>query len=177
MFEISKTEAITRISPLPFTLVTSIGPNGYVNAAGVSWTTILSWEPFLIGISVAQPRYTHSCIEFCKEFVVCYPGEELAKQAWLCSTVSGRKKDKLKEFKISTVPSLKVKPPSIEKSIVSFECMLEGKTTIGDHTLFIGKVVAITSNRMVKRHLFCVNYGKLVSCNKDGETNFELEFI
>lgn len=177
MSELSKTEAITLASPLPFALVTSMGQDAKANVIGVSWVTITSWEPFLIAVSIAPGRYTHECIEFCKEFVVHYPGEELAQAAWQCSTTSGHKVNKIIDFKISVIPSLKVKPPTIENCSAVFECQLAGKATTGDHTLFIGKVVAITGNRKTKKHLYCVNYGKLVSCDKDGAANFSLDFL
>jgi flavin reductase (DIM6/NTAB) family NADH-FMN oxidoreductase RutF len=143
----------------------------------VSWVTITSWEPFLMAVSVAPGRYTHECIEFCREFVINYPGEEIAKQAWVCSTQSGRKKDKLAGLQIPVVVSKKVKPPTIESSTVAFECQVVGKAPTGDHTLFIGNVVAISGNKKAMKHIYCVNYGKLVSCDCEGNVNFNLEYI
>ncbi len=111
MKEISKNDAITMSSPLPFALITSTDEKGRPNAIGLSWVTITSWEPWLFVISVAPERYSHSCLEHSGEFVINYPSEALAKAAWKCSTQSGKKVDKFKEFGIEGIPSLKVKPP------------------------------------------------------------------
>ena len=177
MREISKNDAITLSSPLPFALITSTDEQGKPNTIGLSWITITSWEPWLFVISVAPERYSHSCIEHSKEFVINYPSEHLAKAAWKCSTQSGKKVDKFKEFGIATLPSLKVKPPRLEGSTVCIECRVVDKVKTGDHTLFVGEAVAASGDPEKLRHLYCIHYAKLVSLDNRGHGDFELAFI
>jgi len=76
----------------------------------------------MIAISVGHARYTHECLEGCKEFVLCFPSGEQAKAAWLCGTRSGCKIDKFAEARFATIPSKAVSPPIIEGCTVVCEC-------------------------------------------------------
>jgi flavin reductase (DIM6/NTAB) family NADH-FMN oxidoreductase RutF len=176
MKELSRNEAITLSSPLPFVLVSVLDEKGKPNAIGVSWVTICSWSPWLFVVSVAPERYSHRCIEHCKEFVINYPGEALAKAAWQCSSSSGEEVDKFREFHLEAVPSQKVRPPRIKGSTVCIECKLIGQHAAGDHTLFVGEAVASSGDPQLARHLYCIHYSKLVSLDKDGQGDFELAF-
>jgi flavin reductase (DIM6/NTAB) family NADH-FMN oxidoreductase RutF len=176
MKELSKNEAIILSSPLPFVLVTALDENDRPNAIGISWVTITSWNPWLFVISVAPDRYSHRCIEHSGEFVINYPSEELAKAAWMCSTQSGKKADKFKEFGIEAIPALKVKPPRIKWSTLCIECKVIDHFSTGDHTVFVGEVVATSGDPERLRHLYCIHYTRLVSLDNDGNGNFELVF-
>ena len=176
MKELSRNEAITLSSPLPFVLVTALDERGRPNAIGVSWVTICSWKPWLFVISVAPERYSHRCLEHSKEFVINYPGEALAKAAWQCSTKSGADVDKFREFHLEAIPAQKVKPPRIKGSTVCVECELVDRHPAGDHTLFIGKVVATSGDAEARRHLYCIHYSKLVSLDQEGQGDFQLAF-
>ena len=175
MKEISWNEAIELGSPYPYTLVVTIDKDGKPDAMGLSWWTITSWDPHMIAIAIGGPRYTHECIEQCKEFVLCFPSEDLEKGAWLCGQVSGREADKFKEAGFRQVPSKMVKPPIIEGSTVAYECKVVDQIETGDHTLYIGKVVAIHGTPEKKKHLFTIHYRKVISLDKDGYSNFHLQ--
>jgi flavin reductase (DIM6/NTAB) family NADH-FMN oxidoreductase RutF len=176
MRELSKNEAITLSSPLPFALITANDENERPNAIGVSWVTITSWDPWLFIVSIAPERYTHTCIEHSGEFVINYPSENLARAAWKCSTQSGKKADKFGEFGIEAVPALTVKPPRIAGSTVCVECKLIDRFTTGDHTIFVGEAVAASGDPDQLRHLYCIHYTKLVSLDNRGSGDFELVF-
>ena len=176
MKELSKNEAITLSSPLPFVLVTANDENDRPNVIGVSWVTITSWSPWIFVISVAPERYSHNCIEHSGEFVINYPSEDLAKAAWKCSTKSGRDVDKFKEFDIEAVPALKVKPPRIKGSTVCIECKVLDRFTTGDHTVFVGEVLAVSGEPDRRRHQYCIHYTKLVSLDNEGHGDFNLAF-
>jgi flavin reductase (DIM6/NTAB) family NADH-FMN oxidoreductase RutF len=176
MKELSKNEAITLSSPLPFALVTSNDENGRPNAIGVSWVTISSWDPWLFLVSIAPERYSHRCIEHSGEFVVNYPSENLAEAAWKCSIQSGKKIDKFKEFGLEAIPSLAVKPPRIRGCTVCIECKVVDRFTTGDHTVFVGEAVASSGEPDQPRHLYCIHYTKLVSIDNQGHNDFALSY-
>ena len=176
MKKLTKNDAITLSSPLPFALITAIDQREKANAIGLSWVTICSWEPWLFAISIAPGRYSHDCIEHSVEFVINYPSEKLAIPAWKCSTQSGKKVDKFKEFGLEAVPSLKVRPPRIKGSSVCIECRVVNSVETGDHTLFIGEAIASSGDPVQLPHLYCILYTKLISIDHEGNGDFDLVF-
>lgn len=156
-------------APLPYVLITSIGKDGKPNVMGASWVTRVSFTPFLIMISISPERFSHGLIKEQKEFVVCYPSAGQEKEARVCGTRSGRDGDKFAASGLIAVPSQKVKPPTIKDCTVAFECRVIGSHVAGDHTLFIGEVVATTGNPTSEKHLFGTSKFKLIAM--DGEGN------
>ena len=114
-----------------------------------------------------KERYSHECIEACKEFVLCFPSEEQKDEAWFCGTNSGKDIDKFKESGFKKAPSKIVKPPLIEGSTVAYECKVVDKIETGDHTLFIGKVVAIHGSPEKPSHLYSIGYSKLTNISSE----------
>ena len=176
MKEIDLRTAIELGSPYPYTLVVTLDEKSKPNAMGVSWWTFTSLRPLMIAISVGHPRYTHECLEGCKEFVLCFPSQEQARVAWLCGTKSGRKTDKFQEAGLTTIPSKVVRPPIIEGSTVAYECKVVGQMECGDHTLYNGEVVAIHGDPERTRHLFSIHYTRLVSIDYQGNFDFGIEY-
>jgi len=141
-------------APMIYSLVTSLDTNGRPNALGVSWVTRTSLDPFLLMISIDHSRYSHAGIDFHKEFVVHYPSAEQAEAAWFCGTRSGRDIDKIKEAGLSLIDSVAVRVPTIEGATVAFECKVVGQFETGDHTVFVGEVVATRGEPQKAEHLY-----------------------
>ena len=89
MDEIDPNAGFSLTSPLPYVLITSIDSEGRPNVMGASWVTKLSFEPFLMAVSVGHKRYSHGLIKNSGEFVICYPSAEQEKQAMYCGFHSG----------------------------------------------------------------------------------------
>jgi flavin reductase (DIM6/NTAB) family NADH-FMN oxidoreductase RutF len=174
--KISWDEAIELASPYPYVLAVTLDRKEKPNIIGLSWWTITSWNPRMIAISIGHPRYSHECIEHCGEFVLCFPSEEQARGAWLCGNTSGRNVDKFAETGFKQVPSKVVKPPIIDGSTVAFECRVANKVETGDHSLYIGEVVAIHGSPTRPRHLYSIHYRKLLSIDAKGNINLRLEY-
>jgi flavin reductase (DIM6/NTAB) family NADH-FMN oxidoreductase RutF len=176
MGEIDLSTAIELCSPYPYTLVVTVDKQGKPNVMGVAWWTFTSVQPPMIAVSVGHPRYTHECLQNCKEFVVCFPSEEQAKAAWFCGTKSGRAMDKFAAAGLKAAPAKVVKPPIIEGVTVAYECKVVAEMECGDHTLFSGEVVAIHGDPKKAQHLYSVHYRKLVSIDWQGAVDFDLEY-
>jgi flavin reductase (DIM6/NTAB) family NADH-FMN oxidoreductase RutF len=174
--EIDLNTAIELGSPYPYTLVVTLDRQQKPNVMGLSWWTFTCLQPPMVAISVGHPRYTHECLEACREFVLCFPSEEQAKAAWLCGIKSGRKTDKFAEAGITTIASKTVKPPIIEGSTVAFECKVVAQMECGDHTLYNSEVVAIHGDPQRAKHLFSIHYGKLVSIDQKGNIDFGIHY-
>ena len=67
MQKIDNNEAIELSSPFPYTLVTTIDKEGKPNIIGISWWTFTSLDPWMMAVSIGHPRYSHECMEHCKE--------------------------------------------------------------------------------------------------------------
>jgi flavin reductase (DIM6/NTAB) family NADH-FMN oxidoreductase RutF len=163
-------------APFPYVLATTIKPNGTPNAIGIGSWIFASWTPPVAGISVAPARYSYQCLEACGEFVLCFPSPEIARQAWMAGTKSGRDFDKFGQGGLVALPAKKVKPPIIEGSTAAFECRVINKVETGDHTLFIGSIVEMHGCPDKLAHLYCTNGGKLVAIGSDGAMNFDLDY-
>jgi flavin reductase (DIM6/NTAB) family NADH-FMN oxidoreductase RutF len=168
MENIDERKAFGLTAPLPYALITSLDKSGRPNAMGASWVTRVSMSPFLIMVSIAPERYSHQGIELHKEFVVCYPSAGQEKGAMACGTSSGRVVDKITRAGLSIVPSKKVKPPTIVDCTVAFECKVIDSFVAGDHTLFIGEVVATTGTPNREKHLFGTSKYILVAMDDNG---------
>lgn len=176
MKEISWNKAIELGSPYPYVLVTTISDKGRPNIIGISWWTIVSWNPRMMAIVVGLNKQTSRNLEHNKEFVVCFPSEEQVKGAWFCGTVSGKKYDKFKETGFKAVPSKVVRPPIIANSTLAYECQVVSEVKTGDHILYIADVVAIHGSPELAKHLVTIRYDKLISMDYKGYLNFDLEF-
>jgi len=123
-------------------LVTSVDKKGRANIITLSWAMPTSFDPPLVAISVGKQRYSHELIEGCKEFVVNLPPREILEKVKLCGSRSGRAVDKFSEAGLTQLPSNKVKPPRIKECVAHLECKLVDELRTGDHTIFVGEVVA-----------------------------------
>jgi len=164
-----ESEAVALCEPMPYALVTSLDRNGHANALGVAWVTRTSFSPFLMMISIDRRRYSHEGIDLHKEFVINYPNEDQAQGAWICGTKSGRDGDKMKLSGLELIDSKAVRAPTIKDATVSFECKVVGQFETGDHTVFVGEVVAMQGNPEKQRHLFVASGYKLISLDKNGD--------
>jgi len=128
--------------PTSVVLATCISSDGKPNIITLGMYMPISNKPPLIVIGVSPRRYSHQLIMETAEFVVNVPTKDIVEQTVFCGTVSGRSHDKFKEAGLTPVPANIVKPPLIKECVSSLECKVTAKYTCGDHTLFVGEVVA-----------------------------------
>jgi flavin reductase (DIM6/NTAB) family NADH-FMN oxidoreductase RutF len=128
--------------PTNVVLVTCISSDLKPNIITLGMYMPISHNPPLVAIGVSPKRYSHKLIQKTKEFVINVPSKDLVKQTILCGSVSGRKIDKIKETKLTLKPAKKVKPLLINECISNLECKNVASYLCGDHTLFIGEVIA-----------------------------------
>lgn len=128
-------------------LVTCTDSRGIANIITLAWSMPASIKPPMVAISVALQRHSHKLITETKEFVVNIPTMQLARETLFCGRNSGRDCDKFKETKLTPTPATKVAPPLIRECVAHLECKVINSITTGDHTMFIGYVVAASVNR------------------------------
>lgn len=129
------------LQPIKVVLLTCADKEGKSNVMAVGWSTPCSHKPWMLAVAIHPSRYSHKLIEETEEFTVNIPTTELAYQTQYCGEYSGRDVNKFEEATLTPIPGKKVKSPYIKECIAFLECKVVDKFTIGDHTLFIGKVV------------------------------------
>ena len=130
-------------------MATVVGNDGKPNIITLGMYMPISVNPPLVCIGVAPQRYSHGLIEETGEFVINTPSIDLEEQMHYCGVKSARDVDKWKETGLTPMPSLKVKPPRIKECFGHLECKVVQTHVCGDHTLFVGEVVATTVDEEV----------------------------
>ncbi len=125
-------------------LVSSMDRKGRPNVAALAWITSVSAEPPLISIALGRSRYTHECISQSKEFVLNLPTMDILKEVALAGSLSGREGDKFEKCGLTLGESIALKTPCVKECAAHIECKVIDTKEAGDHTIFIGKVVATT---------------------------------
>ena len=153
MVKIELSEA-RRLQPGPagvVVLATCQGKEGPPNIITLGMYMPISLRPPLVCIGVAPGRYSHGLIEETGEFVVNTPPITIEEEMHYCGVRSGRDVDKFAETGLTPIPSLKVGPPRIKECFGHIECKVVQTHTCGDHTLFVGEVVATSADEEVMK--------------------------
>ena len=133
--------------PMQTILVTCNDVTGKTNIITLAWHTPISSKPPLYGISLSPKRYSYGLIEKSKEFVINFIPYSLVEAADFCGTHTGKTTDKLCKTGLTLTPSNKLSTPLIKEGYAHLECTLQKTITIGDHSLFVGEVVAVSADK------------------------------
>jgi flavin reductase (DIM6/NTAB) family NADH-FMN oxidoreductase RutF len=144
--EVNSTYAYRLLHPMHTVLVSCLGKAGKPNVTTVAWAMPTSNDPPLVAISVSPKRHSHTLIEESQEFIINIPTLELLQATYACGSFSGRSFDKFKKAGLTPIPARSVKAPAIRECIAHLECTVDSEVTTGDHTVFVGKVVAAYAN-------------------------------
>ncbi len=144
--EIELDSASRLLHPRNTVLVTCRGKRNKVDIITLAWSMPVSHKPSMAAISIAPRRLSHRIIQQTGEFVINVPTMDIVRQTLFCGRVSGRTHDKFKEAHFTRLPAKRVRVPLIKECAAHLECMVRKKVIVGDHTLFIGEVVACSVN-------------------------------
>jgi flavin reductase (DIM6/NTAB) family NADH-FMN oxidoreductase RutF len=133
------------VTPRPIAWVTTISPEGKVNAAPFSFFNVLGANPPIVGFCPGDrpdgtPKDTALNVRAGHEFVVNLVDESVteAMNATAASLAYGE--DEVIHAGLTTLPSSVVRPPRISESPASLECVEWGTLQIGGNRLIIGLV-------------------------------------
>ena len=160
--EVGSEMAYRLVHPMHTVLVTCASKAGKANIITLAWIMPTSAKPPMVAISVAPRRCSHKLIEESGEFVVNVPSMRLVHQTLFCGRTPGRKIDKFRETHLTAAPAKRVKAPIIKECVAHLECKLVQKITTGDHTLFVGEVLAAYANKSVFSDMYDVKKAKPV---------------
>jgi flavin reductase (DIM6/NTAB) family NADH-FMN oxidoreductase RutF len=160
--EVNSTYAYRLLHPMHTVLVSCVGKAGKPNVTTLAWAMPTSNKPPLVAISVSPQRHSHTLIEESQEFVINIPTLELLQSTYACGTFSGRSFDKFKKADLTPIPAKKVKAPAIRECIAHIECEVDSQVTTGDHTVFVGKIVAAYANPGVFTERYSLEAAKML---------------
>ncbi len=133
------------VIPRPIAWVTTLGPDGVVNAAPFSFFNVLGTDPPIVGFCPGDrddgtPKDTARNVRLGHEFVVNLVDETLAEAMNQTAAALSYGESELGRAGVTTLPSSVVAPPRIAESPASLECTEWGTLRIGDNRLIIGLV-------------------------------------
>lgn len=140
---------VATIVPRPIAWITTLSPDGSVNAGPYSFFNVLSGDPPLLAIGVGARtdgaiKDTGLNIRDGRQFVVNMVPARLAEAMNVTAIDFPRGIDELAEAGLAAAPSTKVAPPRIADSPVALECEHFQTLEIGpERWLVLGRVVAM----------------------------------
>lgn len=133
------------VTPRPIALVTTLSPDGKINAAPFSFFNVLGAEPPIVAFAPGDrddgtPKDTALNIRQTREFVVNLVDEAIAEPMNRCAASLPYGENELTNAGLTTAPSSSVKPPRIAEAPASLECSEWGTLQIGGNRVVIGLV-------------------------------------
>lgn len=141
------------IAPRPIAFASTVDAKGNVNLSPFSFFNVFSSNPPILIFSPARRvrdntiKHTLQNAAETKEVVINIVNHSIVEQMSASSKDYAKGVNEFIESGLTEVPSLKVKPPRVLESPVSFECVVDNIISLGEHggagQLVIAKVVHI----------------------------------
>jgi flavin reductase (DIM6/NTAB) family NADH-FMN oxidoreductase RutF len=136
------------VTPRPIALVTTINPEGSINAAPFSFFNLLGARPPILGFAPGNredgtPKDTARNIRATHQFVVNLVDEQIAEAMNQCAASLPYGDNELLHAGLTAAASSVVKPPRIAESPASLECVEWGTLHIGDNRAVIGLIKCV----------------------------------
>lgn len=133
------------VTPRPIAFVTTLGPDGIVNAAPFSFFNVMGANPPIVAFAPGDrddgtPKDTARNLRLNHEFVVNLVDEPLAEAMNQCAASLPYGMSEILHARLSTIASSTVKPPRIAEAPASLECTEWGTLQIGNNRVVIGIV-------------------------------------
>ena len=136
--------SVTRLVNHGPTVLASCRHGGRSNLITLAWVTPVSIDPPMVAIAVAPARFSHDLIADSGEFAINVPGTDLLQAVWYCGTASGRSGDKFEGAGLTETTGSSIEAPLVTECFGHAECRVVSAPRTGDHTLFVGEVVAVS---------------------------------
>jgi flavin reductase (DIM6/NTAB) family NADH-FMN oxidoreductase RutF len=140
---------VSTIAPRPIAWVVSQDAQGVLNAAPFSFFNAFAGDPPIVGIGIAgrssgKHKDTRANVGETGEFVVNMVSDETAAAMNITSMDFPPDVDELSEAGLTTLASVRVKPPRIAESPVSLECVVHQIVDFSaTSSLILGKILAM----------------------------------
>jgi flavin reductase (DIM6/NTAB) family NADH-FMN oxidoreductase RutF len=133
------------VTPRPIALVTTVSPEGKVNAAPFSFFNLLGANPPILAFAPGDrddgtPKDTARNIRLTHDFVINLVDEAIAEAMNKCAAPLPYGENELIPAGLHQAASSTVKPPRIVESPASLECQEWGTLQIGGNRVVIGLI-------------------------------------
>jgi flavin reductase (DIM6/NTAB) family NADH-FMN oxidoreductase RutF len=134
---------VSLVTPRPIAFVTTLSPEGRVNAAPFSFFNLMGANPPICAFAPGDredgtPKDTALNVRATHEFVVNLVDEGIAEAMNKCAASVPYGENELVHAGLTTAPSSTVKPPRIAEAPASLECVEWGTLQIGGNRMVIG---------------------------------------
>jgi flavin reductase (DIM6/NTAB) family NADH-FMN oxidoreductase RutF len=139
---------VSTVTPRPIAWIVSQDASGVNNAAPFSFFNALAGDPPVVGIGIGsrkpgQAKDSRANIRETGQFVVNLVSEKNAEKMNITAIEFEPGVDELAQAGLTTLPSVRVKPPRIAESPVAMECELIQIVDLGETGLVLGRVLAM----------------------------------
>ena len=114
-----------------------------INGMTAAWVNQVSSQPPMISVAISKTHYTSELISQAKSFSVNILSSNQMDLARKCGFSSGRDQDKLQEEEFMYQAT---GAPILRNCAAYLDCELFHQIELGDHILFIGKVIKANNN-------------------------------
>jgi flavin reductase (DIM6/NTAB) family NADH-FMN oxidoreductase RutF len=111
------------------------------NLIAVDWHMPLSLKPFIYAISIGKERFSLEMIRKSGVFVVNFMPFSFSDSVLFCGRNSGRHMDKFFETRLTSINCEGIECVKVKEAIAHLECEVIQEIEVGDHILFIAKVI------------------------------------
>lgn len=134
-------QSLRLLQPGPLVFVSSLHKERFT-VTPVAWTTPLNQRPPLIGVVIRQDRFVYELIQASGEFGVSILSSDFGGEALRAGLISGRQQeDKFTATGLHPIAGKRIAAPLVDEATAHLECSVERTIDIGDHTMFIGRVL------------------------------------
>jgi flavin reductase (DIM6/NTAB) family NADH-FMN oxidoreductase RutF len=137
---LSPSDAQGEFSGFPVVLGTVSGEKD--NIITLALCHVFSFAPPLIGVGISPKRFSYGLFHGSGDFAINIPDKSMLKAVKICGSKSGRKVDKFEAAGLTRERAEKVSAPLIAECPVNIECVKTHEVETGDHTWFVGEIVA-----------------------------------
>jgi len=137
---ITSDDAEDCFSGFPVVLATVAGTKD--NIITLAMCHVFSVKPPYIGVGISPKRFSYSMFTKSKDFGINIPDKHMVKPTDICGTKSGRRVDKFEAAGLTREKAEKISAPLIAECPVNIECVKIKRIKAGDHTWFVGEIVA-----------------------------------
>jgi flavin reductase (DIM6/NTAB) family NADH-FMN oxidoreductase RutF len=157
--QVEYTDAVRTKYPEQVVVVVAKDKAGKANPITLCWTMFASGDPLMMAIAVAEGHYSVEAIEHSKCFTIAYPSARMARDVLLFGSKSGRDADKFAESDCKTEPASQIDSVLLSDAVANFECVLGSRVPVGDHIIYVGRVVAAHVSTRRKKRLYAIAPG------------------
>ena len=120
---------------------------------------VFSFDPPYVGVGIGPKRFSYGLFRSSGDFALNLPDSSLLSAVEICGSKSGRRVDKFAAANLTREPAEKVSAPLIAECPVNIECIKKHEVETGDHTWFVGEIVAARQREGYDRKKMLLYWG------------------